>query len=798
MCRYRTRHRRPPVWAVLLSLSGLSILISAGRAGADSLRRDAGPTPAAVDVAGSLHGLIEADYRAADPQCDLRRVLQRGRALAARLRRQQADAAQLDARLAELAKIESDTPKTGPAEQGTSSERQTRYLAARWIVRQIALLNPLLAIDRLLFVKRHEAGGPYHMCDQFYGYAARPGGGLFVLENPFGPRPRLVDLLATATVQHGRLSGQRLAGGSPLSPEVAFDGRTVLFAYTQAQGRDLEWSPTACYHIFSVGSDGGHLEQLTDGPYDDFDPCFLPNGRIAFISERRGGYLRCGRHCPNYTLFGMAADGRDITCLSFHETHEWQPSVTNDGLLVYTRWDYVDRDTNAAHHPWICYPDGRDPRSLHGNYPLRREGRPWMEMNVRAIPGSQKFVATAAAHHGHAFGSLVLLDPRIPDDGAAAQLERLTPEVPFPEAEGDKKTISRLMVYGTPWPLSEDDYLCCYDAAARNHGLYWIDRAGNRELIYRDPEIASISPLPLRARPRPPVLPDAVQARAGAAASSGAPPATIGVMNVYDADFAWPPATRITALRIVQVLPKSTAPPNEPRIGIGNQTNARAVLGTVPVEADGSAYFQAPPGKALYFQALDERGLAVQSMRSATYAHPGEQLLCQGCHEDKRRPRSLPSATPLALQRPPSRIAPDVDGSNPFSYVRLVQPVLDRQCVECHRQRRALDLSGTIEGKLDWSRSYSNLAKKYATYYDSSNGSLDKPAHGGSRSPAGHVGARAARLMEYLDPRHYGVQLSDADRRRLTLWLDCNSDFFGSYENTAAQARGAIVRPTLE
>ena len=195
------------------------------------------------------------------------------------------------------------------------------------------------------------------------------------------------------------------------------------------QGRDLEWSPTASYHIFKIAADGTNLVQLTDGPWDDFDPCFLPGGRVALISERRGGYLRCGRCCPTYTLFSMEADGSDLLCLSYHETHEWQPSVDNNGMIVYTRWDYVDRDSDIAHHLWTCYPDGRDPRAWHGNYPRRRESRPWIEQNIRAIPGSQKYVATAAAHHGHAFGSLVLVDPRVPDDGAMSQLTRLTPEV---------------------------------------------------------------------------------------------------------------------------------------------------------------------------------------------------------------------------------------------------------------------------------------------------------------------------------------------------------------------------------
>jgi hypothetical protein len=116
----------------------------------------------------------------------------------------------------------------------------------------------------------------------------------------------------------------------------------------------------------------------------------------------------------------MAADGSDIIRFSYHETHEWHPSVANDGMVVYTRWDYVDRDTNIAHHIWTCFPDGRDPRSLHGNYPARRETRPWMEMSIRAIPGSHRFVATAAAHHGNAFGSLVMIDHRDSPDPRCA------------------------------------------------------------------------------------------------------------------------------------------------------------------------------------------------------------------------------------------------------------------------------------------------------------------------------------------------------------------------------------------
>jgi hypothetical protein len=779
----------------------------------------AGALAAALLCAGRLGGaeparlpqrsMLEAQWIAEDQKAagtsgqafslaHTRRVLERAGALARRLE-PAAGAASLAPLVDELRQLALRLQAMEKGGEPSVAQRRALYIQARDITRRIAFANPLLNIDRLLFIKRHPPRGEFHMCDQYYGFNAVPGGGLFVLEAPFSDSPRVRNLLEDSVVQQGRLAGRGLEGGSFLSPNVSYDGRTILFAWSEAQGSNLEWSPRASYHIFRVEADGAGLVQLTDGSWNDFDPVFLPGGRIAFISERRGGFLRCGRHCPVYTLFGMDADGDDIICLSFHETHEWHPSVNNDGMIVYTRWDYIDRDTNVAHHIWTCYPDGRDPRSFHGNYPDRRESRPWMEMSIRAIPGSAKYVATAAAHHGHAFGSLVIIDPQVRDDGAMSQLERLTPEVPFPEAETDLKSIRPAQQFATPWPLGEDDFLCAYSADAKNHGIWWIDRFGNRELIYRDGEIACLSPMPLGPRPQPPVIPaQTVQARADIERAGGTvPPATVAVMNVYDSEFEWPASLQVKSLRVIQVLPKTTAPPNVPRIGVAEQTNARAVLGTVPVETDGSAHFVAPAGRQIYFQALDERGMAIQSMRSGTYLHPGERLTCQGCHESKHdAPRSL--SPPLALQREPSAIVPEVEGSNPFSYVRLVQPVLDRHCVDCHQENKAVDLRGIVEGKHGWTRSYTSLAGKYGFYYHVTNGAIRSPQHGGSRTPAGRFGARASKLLPYLDERHHGVKLTAEELRRVTLWLDCNSEFFGSYENTEAQSKGQVVWPTMD
>jgi hypothetical protein len=863
-----TRHTgltRCSAWAAL----GAAVLgAAAGRAGNADAADKKSPSEA-VDVGSEVRALVEADWtdrdrlfgagrdQAADPQKSIalskpadrksvgrqsrpdtmagvvsplpvtsgsfspahtRDVIERGKRLAARLQ-PVADPARLGPLIAELEQIDSRLAALEKAGDVPGNVRREVYLEARWLVRGIAFSNPRLDFNKLLFIKRHRGSLP-HMCDQYYGFTAVPGGGLFVLSDPLGDHPKLTNLVEDSLVENGRLQGRKLLPGAFLSPALSYDGQTVLFAYSENSqamktwdevwppaAAKRKWTTTDCYHIFKVDADGSGLAQLTDGPWDDFDPCFLPDGRVVFISERRGGYVRCGiRACRSFNLCSMKLDGSDIHPISYFDTNEWHPSVNNEGMLVYTRWDYIDRNTTIAHHLWTCYPDGRDPRAPHGNYPVRRQDRPFAELSIRAIPGSHRYVATAAPHHGYAFGSLVLIDLRNLDDNSNSQITRLTPEVPFPEAEGP---IRQNEVYGTPWPISEDDFLCVYDRQAKNHGIYWIDRDGNKELIYRDPTIPCLSPIPLRPRPRPPVIPPATTQTAVAEKTADEDqPATMALMNVYDSDFRWPEGTQITHLRVLQILPKSVPSRNTPRIGVAEQTNARAVLGTVPVERDGSAHFEAPPGRLIYFQALDSRGMAVQSMRTGTYVHPGERLVCQGCHEQKHRTPSKPANLLLALRRPPSKLKADVEGSNPFNYVRLVQPVLDRNCVGCHREKKALDLTGEIAytpcprdkyKQCCYTRSYDSLAQKYGFYFHAHSEWVfgSSSSSGPSRTSPGQFGARASKLLEYLGQSHHGVKLSAEDFHRIVLWLDCNSDFHGAYEKPEAQARGELVEPSL-
>ena len=832
-------------------------------------------------------------------------VLRRTRALAADLDQAGIDVTAEQRRLTALA-------ATAPA---TEEEDRARFNEIAALRRALAFKNPLLNFDKIVFLKHNRmVRGERHMCDQYLGFNQAKGGGVFVLENPFGPAPQARPFLK-APVKNGRLAGKTLGNeGSFVGLSLDFDASRIAFAYTEAEwgmpkptddwtnqpagdyalsrkqqknAHHYYWKPESAFHVFTAAADGTNVRQLTDGKWNDAHPTFLPNGRIVFTSDRRCTQTRCSaRSLPCMTLHAMMSDGSDQVPISFHDTSEWFPSVGNDGKLVYTRWDYIDRDSDAAHHIWVSQPDGRNPLALHGNYPVRRELRPWMEMSIRAIPGSPRYMAIAAPHHGQSYGSVVLIDPTVPDDGAMSQLKRLTPEYAFPEAEAlpgrplacgtvnrDARRTSEFEAFGTPFPLSEKYFLAVHSrrtwstpkrgdkppVSSEPYGIYLCDVFGNRELLYRDEKLGCLDPVPFVPRQRPPALPNDSKQMAADRDPGEAKPATgeIAIMDIRETERPWPANTNIRSIRVVTVYPKSNYMEDVPRIGIGKQSLVRGVLGTAPVEADGSAYFTVPAGAEIYFQALDENGLAVQTMRSGTYVHPGERMTCIGCHEQRQsapQPRRAGGA-PKALMRPPSTLQAEVGpgsaggsplkcgtgnpacdftnqgntdkivcatitggmpasettfpprgqdvhvpGLNPLNFPALVQPVLDKHCVACHEKKAAEfgknaklvvksvpGLRGDVFGAYGWSQAYHTLTAGHAK-----SGSLAWAMCGGNGSQIAHkepsfsmpgqVGARASRLYALLKSGHGTKRMTAEELRRITLWLDCNSIYYSSYD----------------
>ena len=388
-----------------------------------------------------------------------------------------------------------------------------------------------------------------------------------------------------------------------------------------------------------------------------------------------------------------------------------------------------------------------------------------------------------------------------------AAARRITPDQRFPESEIRHGGTSPNR-YATAHPLSEQFYICVYDPFGvwnahftNNFGIYLLDAFGNRTLIYRDPQISCRDAFPLKTRKLQPIVPHRTLRGKPLEPGETFQPidestlpktANVGLVNVYDSKYPFPEGTKISRLRVVQVLPKPNFVANQPRIGYGNQKNARRILGTVPVEEDGSAYFSIPVNIPVYFQALDEKGVAVQTMRSDTYVHEGEELICQGCHEERHSAITARPQVPKAMMRAPSTIKPDPEGTDPFNYVKLIQPILDEKCVKCHEESddpKAIDLSRGPENE-HFFTSFKNL-KPYCFFFDHYHWTAPETI-------PGQFGSNASKLYKILTSEHHGLELTPEELYRFTLWMDNNCDFYGAYEECTLQRQGHIVQPSLE
>jgi hypothetical protein len=692
-----------------------------------------------------------------------------------------------------------------PATTADERAMETYWLTVHQARRKLMLNDPLFVKTPLLFVK-HVPSVMSHQLTQMYGYCAQPGGGLFVLEKP-GISMCTRNITPTA-----------LPGGNFMTPELSFDAKRLLFAYCPVQKAPGGWgyndeTKGLRYHLYELTLASGAVRTLTQGETDNFFPIYLPAGDILFSSTMRGGYHRCGRGpCFVYTLSRMGAKGENPHSISFHETHEWNPCLLNDGRVIYTRWDYVDRNAVLYQQLWSARPDGGNVRIYYGNNTWNPTGL-W---EARAIPGSSQVMATASPHHGMSAGSVVRVDVTKGVDNKEP-LTRLTPEVRFPESESPlargpnpsapydfdtptggywnsplkeewmEKTPTEEErrwpghCYKSPWPLSETRFIASYSfdqlvgEAGPNipnmFGLYYCDAFGNKELLYRDPNISSLWARPLAKREPPPEISATLDQQRREKGIG-----TFFLSNVMESWPYLPTNMPITHLRILQVLLKTTPNADSPRIAMGLGAPGRQVLGTVPVEADGSAYFEAPARTPLLFQALDAQGRAVQTMRSLVYLQPGENETCIGCHEHRMK-KEQPRAQAQAIRRAPSAIMPGPDGTKPFSYPRLVQPILDRHCVICHdgKEPKRPVLTNVQEGA--FSKSFNALISRVPY----SGWGLPNKNYEPLTEPL-RFGALASPLAKMLEKGHHKVTLTPEEWTRLYTWMDSNGSFYGTFD----------------
>ncbi len=650
---------------------------------------------------------------------------------------------------------------------GSPEDLQQMSDAFQEMRRGAMLAHPMLKFDKLLFIKR-----PVHGYNHTYAVqrTMTMGSSLCIL-SPVSPDGKVTPLVP------------ELDGGLFDRFDLSFDAKKVVFGYRKA--------PKKPFRIYEIDIDPlagkmvpGSLRQLTFGGaeeaevmsrqicgskrgFDDLHPCYLPSGKIMFASSRAQRIVFCSPDTAT-TLYLMDADGRNVRRISESPISETSPSVMNDGRVLYTRWEYVDKGLGNAETLWAMHPDGTVSDHV---YKLNTVWPAGMS-SARSIPGSRRLVAVAGNHYYPGTGAVVLVDNRRSRRGTEA-MHCITPEIGYPPTYSQP---AKFGVFTDPYPFSEKFFLASYAPGPKlkQYGICVLDAWGNRAEIYRDPEMSCFEPLPLRPRPRPTEISTVEKHPAKKMGQTG----TLFIQNVYSG------MTGIERGRVkyVRVMGALEWPWDQRGMSwsLGTDPHRKRIYGLAKVHEDGSAFFTAPADQNLLFQALDKDYMALQQMSTFINLMPGENRSCIGCHEPRRKAPSLAGARPTALNHPPQTLTfqPGDTGVRVVDFVVDVQLTMDKHCVGCHsgpKPKGNLDLVGVPFGK--FSRSYDNLT---------SNGLINNRACQSGRAhieavpPLTH-GAILSKLIEQIGKDPCKSKLTRTELIKIATWIDANVPYYGSY-----------------
>lgn len=668
----------------------------------------------------------------------------------------------------------------GAETPNASSAARDLYFAVRAVKRRIQFKNPVVDFSQVLFIDNPYPQGHewQHQVRHRNGMMAVPGGRLLVLDG-LSPAGKL----------------RKLAPGQPASfwrPDLSFDAKRVLFCMKRHDEKS--------FHLYEMNLDGTALRQITDGPYDDLDPIYLPDGKIIFSTTRGNTYIRCMPYTYSYILARCDANGDNLYLISQSSEPEWLPSLLNDGRVIFSRWDYIDKALWRIQSLWTIRQDGTNVRTFWGNQSVW----PDHQGESRAIPDSGRVMFVGLAHHDWFAGSVGIIDPA-KGINFPHGLTKVTADVEWPESGNGPvdpvesaayHTAGEFDAYKSPYPLSEEDFLVSARRGDKFR-LYLMDVHGNRELIYEGAHHIWHA-LPVRPRVRPPLHSDLV---AWPGVGKNRTPPEPGIFYSANVLQGVPdlPADKVKFLRVLQMDHKTyslwtrDARFSGPAISSLQDDGVKRILGTVRVEADGSVYFKAPPNVVLYFQLLDEHKRALQTMRSSCGVMPGEQRSCVGCHEQH-------SSTPanrnsLALHHGPSELTPPPWGPTSISYERLVQPVLDRYCVKCHQEddeaRAKLDLT-LRPGKGPFKEPYLTLVGPtgfglnqqphepgIAGALMCENFDQNAPESYATSRPLQHLSYTSKLIDLCMKGQHFDVKLDDVSLQQLIGWVDANCPYRG-------------------
>jgi len=677
------------------------------------------------------------------------------------------------------------------AEQLTAPDAAL-YFRVRELKRSLVFKNPVVDFSQVLFVDMPYPDGSEwrHETRHRLGYMAVPGGRLLVLDG-LSPRGHLRQLMPQSPLH-----------GAFWRPDLSWDASKVLFCFHPHNEKS--------FHLYEINIDGTDLRQLTDGPYDDLDPIYLPGGKHVMFSTTRGHtYVRCMPPTNAFVLARCDTDGQNMFLVSYNNEPDYLPSVLDDGRVIYTRWEYTDKPLWRAQKLWTTNPDGTQVNTLWGNQSV------WPDLlkDARQIPGTRKVMFTGSAHHDWFAGSVGIIDPtkgfNFPDG-----ITKVTADVAWPECgngpvdpieSAQYHASGKYTGYYSPFPLGPHDFLVSADRNGK-FVLYLMDVDGNRELVYEGTHNV-LHAIPVRPRPAPPLLVDRVDWPAGHERLAPKP----GVIFSGDVYEGAPEVLRGKAryLRVLNIEPKTytywhkrPALSTGPVVSLVQSEGVKRILGTVPIEADGSVAFEAPAGTALHFQLLDENFRALQTMRSFAGVMPGEQRGCLGCHESHSRAPQYGNQV-LALASAPRQITPPPWGDESISYPRFVRPVLDQYCAKCHEgdgEGRAVVDFTPRPGILDFDETYVLFTgyPSWGTPYQKP----DNPPPGfgianmimvegySTVDPQAYITPEPMTYLSYksrlidiaASGQHYDVKVDPVSLQRLIAWVDAMCPYRGAEE----------------
>lgn len=536
--------------------------------------------------------------------------------------------------------------------------------------------------------------------------------------------------------------------------KLHWDGDRAMFTQTMSDNR---------WNVFEVKLNNGDCKKLIDNPEPDlefYDGTYLPDGRI--IANSNIGYQ--GVPCVNGSdpvgnMVLYTPQSKNLRRLTFDQDANWNPVIMNNGRVMYTRWEYTDLTHYYTRIVMNMNPDGTEQKALYGSGAMF----PNSTFDVQPLPGyASAFVGIISGHHGVArSGRLILFDPAKARKGAAGMLQEIPHRNrPIVEEVKDRLVDGVWPQFIKPSPLN-DTYFLVAAKLDKNDlwGIYLVDKFDNVTCLHKMEGEGYISPIAVRKTVTPPAIPDRVKL--------DDKQATVFIQDIYEGEgLKGIPRGTVKSLRLHAYEYAYVQTQSDHNWhGIQSGWDIKRMLGTVPVEEDGSVIFKIPANTPVSIQPLDKDGVAVQWMRSWLTGQPGEIVSCVGCHEDQNQ-IVIPKRV-IASQKAPHALTPPEGGTRSFTFDLEVQPILDRACIACHNgEGKTFDLRGGKKDGKGYGTSYLNLHP----YVHRQGGEGDMVVlYPYEYHP------NTSELVRLLKKGHYNVQLTDAEWRKIYNWIDYNA-----------------------